>query len=316
MAAPRAIAIALPALVLLLLLVLAAAAAATAALAAPDEPKAPPKTCEEPDFAFLTGGPNTQGKFVPQWIFANFLGVDRDHEDGATVHRRTLLSTLRTEFGITDELEADAIVGYALAWERAGETPTEAIDGALDTILGARYRFLTQEKHWITFTAGPQLLLPTGDEKKGLSTGEVGWAIDAAASHDFGRLFFYAQINWAEWRDVDPPGVDRRFNLGKLYYSFALAGKLVEHWDEGYLHDVHAFLELAGSLEDVVAPDPVTGRPHRENVESFVFAPGIRYGYTTPKSRLFEIGISVPIGLDHDADDWGLILQIQYEHPF
>lgn len=47
-----------------------------------------------------------------------------------------------------------------------------------------------------------------------------------------------------------------------------------------------------------------------------LFAPGIRYGFMTRTKKLFEVGVSFPIGLNHATPRGGIIVQIQFEHLF
>src|SRR5439155_11150594 len=124
----------------------------------------------------------------------------------------------------------------------------------------------------------------------------------------------YASANWARVPDVnDPtPGSNRELDVDSLSYAFALGWKAIESWDNGYLHDVHVYAEFGGFLDGDIVPAAAAGEDARvHQTESFVFAPGIRYGFKTPANRLFEIGISVPIGIDRDAADWAVLVQLQ-----
>jgi len=49
---------------------------------------------------------------------------------------------------------------------------------------------------------------------------------------------------------------------------------------------------------------------------SWVFSPGICYGYLTARRTLVEIGVAVPIGVGPSGPKRGIIIQFQYEIYF
>ena len=77
----------------------------------------------------------------------------------------------------------------------------------------------------------------------------------------------------------------------------------------GAHHDIHTFLEVSGDRAEGIE----TGSKVRTT--TWLFSPGIRYGYTGPKGSLMEIGFALPVGLNRDAPDWGWIVQFQLEFP-
>lgn len=265
---------------------------------------------EEPDFAFLAGGPYTQKKGTFQVISATRFDTERGNPEQK--FRSTLL---RTEFGITDRLELDIILN--------GEGTGELLEGRTkgfftraDSLLGVRYRLLDEARHApFTLSTGPQLVLPTGKRDADTGKGRVGYAWDLAMARDFGGpVFAFFSLNYAATPGFSDPtaGSRRAFLLHSLVGAFSLGLRPLERETAGKRHhDVHIYLEAAGLREEEVIPGEFAGR--RTSAHAISFAPGVRYGFLTPSQRLFEIGVSVPLGLNRGAPDYGLILQIQFE---
>lgn len=276
------------------------------------------KEPEEPDYAFITGGPYTQGKNVGQAIWATRYGENDGREGDISIRSRDLISTLRLEWGLTDYLELDIIAGLeGLREEERGGFTTDEGD-VVDTILGIRYRFLREDFAPITLTMGPQLLLPTGDEDEDIGLGEVGYAWDLALAKDWGGHFFmYASLNYSLTTNVEDPTPfsPKDFTVQNISWGTALSYRLLEQdVTGGAHHDIHLFAEMGGNMEDEIEEGVFKGR--KKSSSPIIFSPGIRYGFLTARKELLEIGLSLPIGLNSDAEDWAVIFQIQFEYPF
>ncbi len=286
------------------------------AIAAPLSAQAPASeeaSAEEPDFFFLTGGPYTQLKNSFQMIWANQFVRDRSGSLPAVV-TRDFVGAGRFEWGFTDRFEFDLEFGYLRPRERTGGVSTVSAQGVDDTMLGVRYRLLREPSFPVTLTTGPQVILPSASRRQGLGTGKSSYAWDLALARDFGGPFFLgASLNASVTPDVADlaPGSSRRFDLSAVEWGVAfLLRPLERDTPAGSHHDLHLYLELGGGRFEEI---DVGGRTRRTEV---LAAPGIRYGFLTAAKTLTEIGLSIPLGLNRNAPDWGIILQVQFEYVF
>jgi hypothetical protein len=285
-----------PAWTLLLLLALLAG---PTAVAQDEEP-------EEPDFFFLTGGPYTQKKSSPQIIWATQWLRDRSGD----VSTRAYLGAGRAEWGLTDRWEVDFEFGALALKEREVGVTTFAEHGAADLLLGVRYRLLREGAAPFTLTTGPQVIFPVASRRRGLGTGEVGYAWDLAAAKDWGGpVFLAASVNLGLTPNVAafPDGSGREFDLSSVEWGTALGVRALERPSGEAHHDLHALFEVSGVRADFVEAGA------RGRITEVFFSPGLRYGHLSRRGSLTEIGVAFPLGLTRDSADWGVILQIQFE---
>ena len=268
---------------------------------------------EEPDYAFVTGSPYTENKNFLQIILTNAFTDQLD----AGIRDLQLSNSLRFEFGFTDRLEADLVVNFNDLWSRSPGLNSTA-NGFGDTVLGLRYRILTEAHSPITLTFGPQLLLPTGSFAKGFSPGGFGIAWDLTMAKEWNSWFFhYVSVNYATTFGArDPtPGSQALFTLHNVNWGVALGFRPLEKpTGNGGKHDLHITLEGSGNLAQEVVTGPSRGS--RATSAPVNLVPGIRYGYITPHKTLYEVGVAGIIGLTSAAPDWGVILQTQWELGF
>ncbi len=301
-----------PGRIWLALALLLAVTALSPAACAEDQPQEP----EEPDFAFITGGPFTQKQNSIQFIFPNAWNSRRSNVGGSILQHAEYGSLLRTEWGLTDRWELDVILSAEGERDRLGQQQLTSTFALADSVVGVRYRLLQESSSPITLATGPQVILPTGRVAYGTGNGEVGYAWDLAAAKDWGGpVFMYASVNYAFFPSVRPglAGTQRHFNLHNVFGATALVFRPLEKDRGPNHHDVHLFFEYGVGREESLELDT----PVQKSAATLsLFAPGIRYGFLTRKMRLFEIGVSFPIGLNSATPRYGIILQLQFEHVF
>lgn len=95
---------------------------------------------EEPDFAFLAGGPYTQKAKSIQFISPTRWEWRRGHGQA----EQALATLLRFECGITDRLELDVIANGQGLRVRQGPSPLFSFFTRSDTVVGIRYRLLDE----------------------------------------------------------------------------------------------------------------------------------------------------------------------------
>jgi len=269
---------------------------------------------EEPDFAFIAGGPYTQKKNSIQVIFPTQFGRRRSNLGGSTLEHAEFGTLLRTEWGLTDRLELDVIFSAEGERDFLGERKVHSTFALSDSVAGIRYRLLREPSAPLTITMGPQLILPTGSFASGTGFESVGYAWDLSTAKDWGGPeFLYSSMNYAFFPTVHAPGSTRRFNLQNVFWGSALCLRPLEMDRGPNHHDVHVFLEYGLGREEGLETD---GPICKAAGTVSLFAPGIRYGFLTRTKKLLEIGVSFPIGLNHNTPRGGVIVQLQFENVF
>jgi hypothetical protein len=297
------------ALILARAILYAFAAGACPAIAAPDEP-------EEPDFAFITGGPYTQRKKSPQFIFPGAWGRRTYVSGGSPVRRSEYGALFRAEYGLTDRLEVDAILSTAGERVDQGGQRLTSTFALSDSVVGVRYRLLQESSAPFTLTMGPQFIFPTGSLPSGTGNASAGWAWDVAAAKDWGGpVFLYASANYSFFPSVNPgvTGGPQHFPLHNMFGAAAVVLRPLEKDRGPNHHDLHVFLEWGIGREESVEFGPPVAKA---GTVSSIFAPGIRYGFHTARERLLEFGVSFPVGLNQAARRGGIIVQFQVENLF
>ncbi len=272
---------------------------------------------EEPDFAFVASGPYTQIKNSVQFIHQTSYGTRGLALPSGQRNEDQFLFFLRSEYGLTDRWELDLITPGVGSRERLnGQTITSDF-GYSDTTLGVRYRLLTEAKAPFTLAMGPQVILPTGSASRGTGNGSAGFAWDVAAAKDWGGpVFLYSSLNYSVLPSADDTTLDstRQFTLHALEWATTLGLRALERPSAASKHDVHVFLEVGGAWGHEVEPGVAVG--FRRAKLSWVFSPGLRYGFLTARKTLIEIGVAAPIGLGPNGPKHGIIVQFQFEKLF
>jgi hypothetical protein len=235
---------------------------------------------EEPDFAFIAGGPYTQPKGSLQLIVAGQWGTRRTAQGSAVVTNSQYATLYRNEWGLTDRWELDLIAPGQGERETLNGTPTLSSFALNDTVLGIRYRLFKEDAFPITLTVGPQIILPTGSVSKGTSVGKTGYAWDLSTAKDWGgRVFIYNSLNYSFFPSVgEPQGLSQRhFDLHNLSFGSALGLRALERERRSDSHqDIHCFLEYGATRTESLESGPL-GAVKVANV-AMVVAPGVRYG--------------------------------------
>ncbi len=139
---------------------------------------------EEPDFAFLTGGPYTQRKKSPQFIFPGAWGRRTSQTSGGLLHHSDYGALFRAEYGLTDRWKLDAVFSTAGERDDVSGRRIASSFSLSDSILGVRYRLLRESSAPFTLTMGPQFIFPNGSLANGTGNSSSGLAWDIAAAKD------------------------------------------------------------------------------------------------------------------------------------
>jgi outer membrane putative beta-barrel porin/alpha-amylase len=186
---------------------------------------------------------------------------------------------------------------YTIPVQRADEDT-----GIGDVALNYRYQLVGDGDARVAVAPRLSLLLPTGDEKRGLGMGGLGVQVNVPASI------------------VLREGLVTHVNAGMTYVpsarnadgdrAAATGGNLGQSLVWEVAPRFNALLEAVYSTFESVTG---SGRTRREH--TFLLSPGIRWAYNFPGGLQIVPGIAVPVGLGPSHGDWSLFLYLSFEHP-
>ena len=178
--------------------------------------------------------------------------------------------------------------------------------GVGDTFLNYRYQLLADDEFlW----AAPRfsLIVPTGDERFGLGSGELGYQFNLPISHYSERFDAHFNAGYTLIPNVSarlPSGVtgaDHDLN------GYNLGGSVF--WKPRV--DLHFFVEALALWNDEINDDG-----NRQNVAQAFVNPGVRYAVCQFDEVAWVLGVAVPVGLTRDTPDIGVFAYMSVEHAF
>jgi hypothetical protein len=229
-----------------------------------------------------------------------------NQEEGVVQHINTFqrmrggawIATFTQEYPVPRQAHQ---LSYTIPYERPSGEPG-APAGLGDVALNYRYQLAGSGE--TTFACAPRvtLLLPTGNEKKGLGSGGAGLQVAIATSTVLSSEFV------------------THTNLGGTYTRSARSARGEKADTRGYNAGqslvwtaspvFNALVEAVWSREqEVVAP----GRARGSN--SFFINPGIRWAHNFSTGLQIVPGIAVPIGIGPSRGERGVFLYLSFEHP-
>jgi hypothetical protein len=258
------------------------------------------------DNSFLIEEAYNQEPGVVQHIFNWF--PTWDHSDGE-LREFQFLYTIELPVGSQTHQFSFTPMNFEHFADEPDAGPREEEGGWGDTLLNYRYQLTTDEECSMVPAIAPRfsLILPTGDEDRGLGTGEVGYQFNLPVSKELDPFAFHfnAGATFTPNASVDlGGGADspyrdlKGYNLGGSIiwlatYDFNVMLELVSFWDEE--------LDDAGSVRDT---------------NTVLLNPGVRGALFTGDEVQWVAGVGVPVGLSEDAPDIGLFIYMSVEHNF
>ena len=227
-----------------------------------------------------------------------------NQEAGVVQHISTLeLDRNSSEFvtTFTEEWPYGGILhqlSYTLAVLRAGGEV-----GLGDLALNYRYQLVGDGAAPLAIAPRLSLLLPTGDERRGLGTGAVGAQVALPVSAVLSRRLVG---HWNLGATIAPNSVAA---------SGAQADTAAVNFGQGLVFLARPNLDLM--LEAVWSRGQVVrdaGGTERET--SIVLSPGLRFAIDRPNGLQIVPGIAVPIGVGPSSGDWSVFFYLSFEHPF
>lgn len=257
---------------------------------------------EVKDNSFLVEEAYNQDAGVVQHVTGAVLSGDRDAKDA-----RLLGLTLAQEWPIFSERHQ---LSWELPWSGSylakGPEWEPCCTGIDDVEISYRYALLLEDPELPALAPRISLLLPTGDEQRGHSTGEIGFGFAVPVSKELGKIAIHANAG-IEWT----PGVSPELPAGvrgreRDLVELSLGGSTIFVGHPRVQPLVEVVTIWGEEIED-------TGLVRRTR-ETLV-SPGVRWGAPVSGGMLV-LGAAAPIGIGEDAPPWSALLYVSFEHAF
>lgn len=256
---------------------------------------------EEPirDNSFFIEEAYNQEAGVVQHIFTGLCLMDK--EQG--------VKTRAFGFGWTDEWPLGGET-HQLSWTvpyqdikvdpRFGPTVEES--GLGDMAINYRYQLFSDTERFPAVAPRVSLILPTGDEKKGLGNGELGYQFNLPISKDMGAaaLHFNAGTTYVA-------GVDAGFGKDVDLRSYFIGCSAVHHTTPTF----NLLLEYVTSFDEFA-----NGLGGKSDATSSIVSPGVRYAINRGNGAQYVLGLAAPVGVSDDAPDWGVFTYLSVEYAY
>jgi hypothetical protein len=173
--------------------------------------------------------------------------------------------------------------------------------GLGDILLNYRYALSLETDCCPAIAPRFSLILPSGDEDRGLGTGEVGYQFNLPISKEIGCWAFHANAGFTITPDVE-------------------SGSSGSHTLNGYNLGASAIWlardDLNFLLETVTFWDEEPTDTGIDHTFQLLLSPGVRWAPYTEGDTQWVLGAAVPIGLTRDAPDIGMFFYMSIEHRF
>jgi len=172
--------------------------------------------------------------------------------------------------------------------------------GLGDVLINYRYQVLTEAPGRLAFSPRLSVILPTGNEDRGLGSGVVGWQVNLPVSKQRGDLYFHLN-GGGTWL----PGVASGAADVTLFTPHAAASAI---WRLRPM--LNAMVESVFESSQEIAGSGTTLRQR-----SFTLSPGVRGGWNLGDHQLI-IGLAVPVTWTAGTSEAGVFGYFSYELPF
>lgn len=221
---------------------------------------------------YITDDTGTQG--AGKWQLELLAERDRNARTadpgGGAVHQvrtATLFNPVLT-YGVLDSL--DLALGLSSLRQRTTEdgAVTQSASGAGDSTLELKWRFY--EADGLSLALKPGLVLPTGDENRGLGTGKPSWGVNLILTREAKPWLFSANVAYSRVRYRLPADADaNRKHLRRASVGFGYA-----------LRDELRLVAEAGVRTNGARDDPfLPGRNGRFAMLGLIYSPSDRMDF-------------------------------------
>ncbi len=225
---------------------------------------------------------------------------------------QNIFGTLRAEggawgLGFTQEWPAPSMkhqLSYTMSLV-SGDGAT----GAGDVLLNYRYQLLEEDPGVPAISPRVSLIVPVGDEQRGLGQGGWGWQFNVPVSKQLGDFYVHGNLGLTWWPSVSTDRFQSSAILPADDVTIAspfVGGSVIYRLRPMF----HLMLEsLVDWQEAIVAPSLT------ERQRVFMIAPGARGGWNLGDKQLI-VGAALPVSRVAGDTSLGVFGYLSYELPF
>jgi len=229
----------------------------------------------------ITDDTATQGKGKSLLEVSAIYNEDKSSEDGIAINENdhAFFSTLT--YGITDRV--DVFISLLYVWSHVQTEGSNITTGGIsDTALGVKWRLF--EKDEVSFAVKPVMIIPTGNEEKGLGTGRTRYGANLIITKEFDPSAIHANLGYIRNENK----IDERNDLWQV--SLATTYEMVKN------------LQLCADIGAITNTDKTS------EVEPSYLLVGLIYS----ANDNVDISLGVKFGLNEPATDWALLPGVTY----
>lgn len=181
-------------------------------------------------------------------------------------------------YGVVENV--DIAFGLGRLRDRITENGVVVLDaeGTSDSVLEVKWRFY--ERDGLSFAVKPGLVLPTGDENRGLGTGEISWGVNGILTFENGSWTWLANLAYTEARFKRPDDVQANHR-----HLWRLSG--------GFGYQLHETLKLAA--EAGIRTNPAKDDPFLPGNNGHFVMLGVIYSPTE--------NVDIAVGIRKNANE-------------
>jgi len=147
------------------------------------------------------------------------------------------------------------------------------------------------------------LIVPTGDEKKGMGTGATGYQVNLPISVEIGDQWV---THWNAGATFTPNAKEPSGSTADTW-GYNLGASVIWLAEETF----NVMTEVVWNSVDAVQPG---GTKLRES--TFFVNPGVRFARNYQSGLQVVPGLSFPIGIGSSHGEYGALLYLSFEHPY
>lgn len=209
-------------------------------------------------------------------------------------------TTAKVAYGLTDAIQANLYVPFGhIKTQGSTQGVTQQVNryDFGDVTTGLTFKLMDQDhNNWLpTLAATATAVLPTSDKDSGMGKDAYGWRAGLAASKAVDDFFWHGNVAYGRSDDT------REF--GQNY------------WADEKVFSCGAALVFSPTREyDLICETYAEFETEESNLEtehrmSWYLTPGAKYHL----SETTDVGLSVPIGLQGDTYEWGIVAKVLFE---
>lgn len=245
---------------------------------------------------------SVDGSYMQNRRTAEYVGTNLSTTDTDDFWK----AAAKVAYGLTDILQANLYVPYGHVKTQgtlAGTTTQLDRYDFGDVTTGLSVKLMDQDhNNWLpTVAATVTAVLPTSDKDAGIGKDTYGWNVGLAASKAVDDFFWHGNVAYGELDNTEEFG--QLNNLGQSVEAdedlwscgLALVYSPTEEYD--LICETYAEFERESRLDET------------EDRMSWYLTPGAKYHL----SETTDIGLGVPIGLQGDTYEWGIMAKVLWE---